>query len=66
MNSRAHPRHRRKRHHWRGVQEVQSRFGEVAAEAAMQHIKSDLRQEGWTEADRFPRDEADYLQMGLF
>jgi len=45
---------------------VQSRFGEVAAEAAMQHIKSDLRQEGWTEADRFPRDEADYLQMGLF
>jgi len=41
-------------------------FGEEAALAARQHILSDLKQEGWTENDHFPRDEADYEKMGLF
>ena len=37
-----------------------------AAVAARQHIIADLREEGWTEQDHFPRDEADYKRMGLF
>ena len=59
-------RHRRKRHHEAGIRQVAELFGEVAAQAARQHIIADLKQEGWTEKDRFPRDEADYVKMGLF
>lgn len=59
-------RHRRKRHHEAGVQEVAKLFGEEAAQVARQHIISDLKQEGWTEKDHFPSDEADYVKMGLF
>ena len=59
-------RHRRKRHHQQGIEEVRAKWGDAAAEAARAHIVSDLRQEGWTEADRFPKDEADYGKMGLF
>jgi hypothetical protein len=33
---------------------------------ARQHIVTDLTDEGWTEADHFPRDEQDYVRMGLF
>jgi hypothetical protein len=59
-------RHRRKRHHEAGIQEVMNLFGMEAREVARQHIISDLKQEGWTEQDHFPRDEADYVKMGLF
>ena len=59
-------RHRRKRHHAAGVQEASKLFGAEAGPVAKQHIIADLRQEGWTERDRFPRDEADYVKMGLF
>ena len=59
-------RHRKKRHHEAGIRQVMEMFGEVAALAARQHIISDLKQEGWTESDHFPRDEADYVKMGLF
>jgi hypothetical protein len=59
-------RHRKKRHHEAGIQIVAELFGEDAALAARQHIISDLKQEGWTEKDRFPRNEADYIRMGLF
>ena len=59
-------RHRRKRHHLAGIDEVRQRFGQEAADAARQHIISDLKQEGWTESDRIPKDEADYVRMGLF
>jgi hypothetical protein len=59
-------RHRRKRHHEAGIREVVELFGYEAAQAARQHIITDLKQEGWTENDRFPRDEADYVKMGLF
>ena len=59
-------RHRRKRHHLAGIQEVRRRWGDQAAEAARQHIVSDLKEEGWQEHDRIPADEQDYLKMGLF
>lgn len=48
-------RHRRVRHHEAGIQEAIRRFGEAAGPVARQHIISDLRQEGWTENDPFPR-----------
>ena len=59
-------RHRRVRHHEAGIQEAISRFGEAAGPVARQHIISDLKEEGWTEQDPFPRDEAHYVNMGLF
>ena len=58
--------HRRKRHHLRGIEEVRAKWGDRASEAARAHIISDLEQEGWTETDRFPRDEAEYVKMGLY
>jgi len=58
--------HRRKRHHAAGIREVIRLFGEKAGEAAKRHILSDLREEGWTEKDRFPENEADYVKKGLF
>jgi hypothetical protein len=58
--------HRRYRHHLKGVEEIRKMYGEMAARAAIQHIKTDLRQEGWTEKDGMPKDEADYVRMGLF
>jgi len=59
-------RHRRLRHHVAGVEEVRRRWGDRAAEAARQHIVSDLKMDGWREGDHFPRDEADFVRMGLF
>ena len=61
------PRHRRVRHHLAGVEEVRRQWGDKAAEAALLHVVADLRQEGWRAGrDRVPRDEADYVRMGLF
>jgi uncharacterized protein DUF6915 len=59
-------RHRRLRHHQAGIDEVHRRWGDQAAAAARQHIVSDLKMEGWTNGDHFPRDEQDYVRMGLF
>ena len=59
-------RHRRVRHHEAGIQEAIRRFGEQAGAVARQHIISDLKEEGWTERDPFPQDEAHYVKMGLF
>lgn len=59
-------RHRRVRHHEAGIREAVRLFGEAAGPVARQHIVSDLKEEGWTERDRFPQDEADYVKMGLF
>jgi len=59
-------RHRRKKHHERGIQEAILLFGEEAGKAARMHIVTDLKEEGWTEKDRFPRDEREYVDMGLF
>lgn len=41
-------------------------FGDKAGKAARQHIISDLKEEGWTENDHFPKDEREYVMMGLF
>jgi hypothetical protein len=41
-------------------------FGEEAGMAARQHIISDLKEEGWTENDPFPKNEEHYVGMGLF
>jgi hypothetical protein len=58
--------HRRKRHHEAGIRQIIEQFGELAGQAARQHIISDLEEEGWTERDHFPNDEEDYVKMGLF
>ena len=59
-------RHRRKRHHQAGIREAVELFGEEAGPVARQHIITDLKEEGWTEDDPFPRDEEHYVKMGLF
>lgn len=59
-------RHRRRRHHLAGIEEVRKRWGDKAAEAARQHIASDLKDEGWRDGQGMPRDEAEYLKMGFF
>ena len=60
-------RHRRIRHHEAGIREVMELFGEEAGKVARQHIISDLKEEGWNESEHpFPRDEAHYVNMGLF
>ena len=59
-------RHRRVRHHLKGLAGVEQLFGPESVPVARQHIISDLKQEGWKEGDHFPIDEADYVEMGLF
>ncbi len=59
-------RHRRVRHHEAGIREAVRLFGEAAGPVARQHIISDLKEEGWTESDPFPRDERHYVAMWLF
>ena len=58
-------RHRRKRHHKEGLREAEKLFGWDAVLAARLHIMSDLKEEGWRENDRFPENEADYVQDGI-
>jgi len=58
--------HRRFRHHAAGIEQVLKLFGNGAAAAARQHIIADLKMEGWTEDQPFPRDEQDYVRIGLF
>jgi len=59
-------RHRKKRHHRAGVEEVRRLWGDEAAAVARQHIITDLIMEGWRESDPFPKDEDHYRQLGLF
>lgn len=59
-------RHRRKRHHEAGIRQVEEFFGEEAARAARQHIVSDLKLEGWTEEDPFPKEEEHFVRIGFF
>lgn len=59
-------RHRKVRHHEEGIRQVIELFGDEAGQVARQHIISDLKEEGWKESDPFPKDEAHYVQMGLF
>ena len=59
-------RHRKFRHHQAGIDEVRRRWGDKAAAAARAHIIADLRMEGWMDDMPFPRDEREYVRMGLF
>jgi len=59
-------RHRRKRHHEVGIRQAAELFGKETGEVARRHIVSDLKEEGWTESDPFPRDEEHYIRIGLF
>jgi len=59
-------RHRRVRHHIAGIREAERLFGPEGAKAARQHIISDLKGEGWTVGDPFPKDEADFIKIGFF
>jgi len=59
-------RHRKVRHHLKGIEEVRKMWGDQAAEAARIHVTSDLRQEGWKDGMPFPQDEQHYKSMGLF
>jgi hypothetical protein len=59
-------RHRRKRHHEDGIHQIVDLIGMEAEEVARHHIVSDLKEEGWTEKDHFPKDELDYVKMGLY
>ncbi len=58
--------HRKVRHHEAGIIKAILLFGDEAGKAARQHIISDLKMEGWTERDPFPKNEAHYVKMGLF
>jgi hypothetical protein len=49
-----------------GIDQVIELLGIEAGKVARQHIISDLKDEGWTESDPFPKDEAHYGKMGLF
>ena len=59
-------RHRKLRHHLAGIEQVRKLGSDQAAAAARLHIIADLKQEGWTEDQPFPRDEQHYKRMGLF
>ena len=60
-------RHRKKRHHLAGIEEVRRLWGDEAAEAARQHIITDLELDGWRGTEHpFPKDEDHYQRLGLF
>jgi len=59
-------RHRKVRHHEEGVRQIERMYGHFAAQAAKQHIISDLMEEGWTYTDPFPLNEDDYVRFGFF
>ncbi|MGC8491932.1 MAG: DUF6915 family protein [Syntrophobacteraceae bacterium] len=53
-------RYRRIRHNEAGIKQVVELFGEKAGEVARQHIISDLKEYGWTEAEGLPKDDEEY------
>jgi hypothetical protein len=59
-------RHRKVRHHEAGIAEVCKLFGREAGVPAKQHIVLDLKTEGWTAGDPFPKNEDDYVRIGFF
>lgn len=58
--------HRKVRHHEAGIAEACRIFAQEAGAVARQHIISDLKTEGWTPDDPFPKDEYDYVEIGFF
>lgn len=59
-------RHRHLRHHEEGIAEAGRLFGKQAEAVARQHIISDLKLEGWTESDPFPKNSEHYKRIGLW
>ena len=59
-------RHRKKRHHMVGIEEVRRMWGDEAAEAARQHILTDQKMEGWRDSDPLPMNEVHYQKIGMF
>ena len=59
-------RHRRFRHHKQGIEEVRAMWGDPAAQAAINHIRMDLRGEGWPDSDPIPANELAYVKAGLW
>lgn len=59
-------RHRRLRHHEAGIREAGRLFGKEAEPVARQHIISDLKEEGWSEEDPFPKNAEHYGRIGLW
>jgi hypothetical protein len=53
------------RHHSKGIKEAREMFGNTAGDVAFHHVIADLKEEGWTEKDRIPKDEKDYTNMDL-
>ena len=41
--------HRKFRHHLKGIKEVEVLFGSEASEVDKRHIEKDLKEEGWKE-----------------
>ena len=58
-------RHRRFRHHKEGIEEVRAKWGDRAAQAAINHIRLDLSGEGWPAEEEFPANEQEYVKAGL-
>ena len=60
--------HRRVRHNKVGIEQVRRMWGDMAAEAAKQHILEDIRGTENRLADEYsiPNDEEDYVARGYF
>ena len=58
--------HRKVRHHLDGIEEAKKLFGDEGALVAKAHIVTDLKDEGGKEIERIPKDEKDYIKMGLW
>ena len=58
--------HRKFRHHEEGLNIIEEMFGKEARRAGYLHIVSDLKMDQWDESMPFPKNEKDYVEMGLF
>jgi len=61
-------RHRKLRHHRRGIEEIRVKWGDQAARAATLHILDDLRnsEDKTLEESALPRDEEDFVRRGYW
>lgn len=58
-------RHRRLRHHEKGIQQIIEMYGDKAGRAARLHIISDLKEEGYSKGDPFPSNQEEYVRLGF-
>lgn len=61
-------RHRRERHHLKGIAEARALFGDIGGKVAEQHVVDDLLSDGdgWTPEIGIAVDRDHYIRMGLF